>query len=152
MSEPAAAPRPAGLAARSATCSLDAAVARMAGRLSAVLAALDVRGEDQATVGFLRAHAAGVPGGRPADGSCLDLPAPGAAEPVDRLVAALRPSPMEIDLLVLACAAHHHEGLAAVFRGLHPQGQPWPSVGLAGLLAEHGALASKDTADRLPCP
>jgi hypothetical protein len=124
---------------------LDAAVARLAGRLAAVL---DAVGGDAATVAFLRAHAAGAPPATAGDGTCLDLPRPGAPDPVHRLVGALRPDPAEVDLLVLAAAPHHHEGLAAVLRDLHPLRLPWPTVGLAGLLAQHGALGAAPPGSR----
>lgn len=119
---------------------LDDAVARLSGRLAAVLRALDGAGTD-AGAAFLQSQADRAPAGVPADNSCLDLPRPGAEQPVHRLLAALGPDAQEIDLLVLAASAHHHEGIASVLRGLHPEGRPWPTVGLAGLMAEHGALA-----------
>ncbi|SFO74829.1 ATPase family associated with various cellular activities (AAA) [Geodermatophilus dictyosporus] len=113
---------------------LDDALARMAGRLAV---ALDVVGED-AGARFLRGlPGAGAPG--PADGGCLDLPS-GPTQPVDRLVAGLALGTAERDLLALVLVGSHHEGVAAVLRGLHPQGRPWPTVGLAGSLAELGGL------------
>lgn len=124
-----AAPRPPALAD---------AVARMSGRLAAVLEALDGNGPAAA---FLRGHEQAASGAPPADGSCLELPRPGTEEPIHHLLTALRPQPLEVDLLVLAAAAHHHEGIASVLRSLHPEAKPWPTVGLAGLLAEHGVLA-----------
>src|SRR3954449_1009935 len=125
---------------------LDDAVARLGARLAGVLRALKGAGHD-ADAAFLQGHADQAPAGQPADGSCLDLPRPGAEQPVHRLFAALGPDPLEIDLLVLAASAHHHEGIASVLRGLHPEGRPWPTVGLAGLMAEFGALAATARAD-----
>jgi hypothetical protein len=113
---------------------LDAGLARMAGRLAGVL---DLVGDD-AGARFLR----GLPGSTAApaaDGGCLDLPT-GARQPVDRLVAGLALGPTDRDLLLLALLGHHHEGIPAVLRGLHPAGRPWPTVGLAATLAERGAL------------
>ena len=34
-------------------------------------------------------------------------------------------------MLFLVAAAHHHEGVSAILRRLHPSGQPWPTAGLA---------------------
>jgi AAA+ superfamily predicted ATPase len=132
-------PRQRAHGGRSAAGALDDAVSRLAGRLAT---ALDALGGDEPAVGFLHGYAQYAPARQPADGTCLDLPVPGTAEPVHRLFAALRPLPLEIDLLVLAAAAHHHEGIASVLRGLHPEGRPWPTAGLAGVLAEAGALAA----------
>ncbi|WP_138760696.1 ATP-binding protein [Modestobacter altitudinis] len=125
---------------------LDDALARMAGRLAV---ALDAVG-DGAGARFLRGlPGAGAPG--PADGGCLDLPA-GAAQPIDRLVSGLRLGTAERELLALALLAHHHEGVAAVLRTLHPHGRPWPTVGLAGALAELGALAGTASRAQLRAP
>jgi ATP-dependent 26S proteasome regulatory subunit len=117
---------------------LDRALARLAGRLAE---ALEQVGGDPASVAFLRSQAAPVSAGRASDGTCLDLLAGGHVEPVDRLVTRLALPPIECDLAVLAALAHQHEGTAAILRGLHPQGHPWATVGLAGTLAELGLLA-----------
>jgi len=114
---------------------LEDALARMAVRLADVVAGLG----DVTAARFLRGLPAPQRPGPP-DGGCLDL-ATGAAEPVDRLVRALALGAADRDLLVLSLLAHHHEGVAAVLRDVHPQGQPWATVGLAALLAEGGALA-----------
>src|SRR4051794_33926019 len=109
---------------------LDAGLARMAGRLAV---ALDLVGDD-GSAHFLR----GLPGAAapgPLDGGCLDLPT-GAAQPIDRLVSGLALGALDRDLLLLTLVGHHHEGVAAVLRGLHPAGRPWPTVGLAAALAE----------------
>ena len=114
---------------------LDAALERMALRLADVVEGLG----DAAAARFLRGmQVLACPA--PPDGGCLDLPV-GPAEPVDRLVRALALGATERDLLVLSLLAHHHEGVSAVLRGLHPYGLPWPTVGLAALLAEHGSSA-----------
>lgn len=54
--------------------------------------------------------------------------------PLDRLVARFGLSEEEHDLLVLAGLPEEHEGLATTFRGLHPHGEPRPTIGLAALL------------------
>src|SRR5688572_181632 len=74
------------------------------------------------------------------DGGCVALPS-GPAEPIDRLAAGLALTAADRDLLVLALLGHHHEGVAAILRGLHPRGEPWATAGLACLLAERGAVA-----------
>jgi hypothetical protein len=113
---------------------IDAALDTMAGRLGAVLLALD----DENSGAFLASLGPPPPAG--ADGGVLPLPH-GRPQPVDRLVAALGLSALDRDLLVLALLGHRHEGVAAILRGLHPQGRPEPTLGLAGTLAEHGVLA-----------
>ena len=55
-------------------------------------------------------------------------------EPIDRLVAALALTPVELDLLLLAGLAEEHEGYAAVLRRVHPAGEPYPTAGLAARL------------------
>ncbi|MDD9206910.1 ATP-binding protein [Georgenia sp. 10Sc9-8] len=61
----------------------------------------------------------------------LDVPADDAASPLARLRDRMTPTPEELELLALAGLAEEHEGLASTFRELHPQGEPWPTVGLA---------------------
>lgn len=58
--------------------------------------------------------------------------------PLDRLVTRFGLSEEEHDLLVLAGLPEEHEGLATTFRGLHPQGDPRPTVGLAALVLGGG--------------
>lgn len=116
---------------------LDEAAARLCGRLAV---AVDALGDPDAAR-FLASLADGASPTLSVDGDCLGLPTGATTEPVDRLVRALRPTPLELDLLVLAALAHHHEGAGAVMRSLHPDGQPWPTVGLVGSLAERGLLA-----------
>jgi hypothetical protein len=58
------------------------------------------------------------------------------AGPIDLLAAGLVLIDLEVDLLVLAGLPEEHEGLADVFRSLHPQQVPRPAVGLATRLAE----------------
>jgi hypothetical protein len=60
--------------------------------------------------------------------------APGEVHPIDRVAQKLRLSPVELDLVYLAGAADAHEALAAVFRALHPSGEPRPTFGLAASL------------------
>jgi hypothetical protein len=125
-------------ASRSTPSRLDDATVRLVGRLAF---AVDELG-DAAGARFLASLAEDVPPTLSLDGDCLGLPTGGVTEPIDRLISALRPSPMELDLLVLAALAHHHEGVAAVLRSLHPDRRPWPTVGLAVRMAERGLLAS----------
>ncbi|HEU5387288.1 MAG TPA: ATP-binding protein [Streptosporangiaceae bacterium] len=121
--------------ARHAPTRIDAALDAMLSRLGQ---ALDAVGDEQAAR-FLRSL---VPDPPPAaaDGGVLGLPH-GDPQPVDRLVTALGLGAGERDLLVLSLAGHCHEGVAAILRGLHPDGMPWPTVGLAATLAERGSLA-----------
>lgn len=121
--------------ARLASPRIDAALDAMVSRLGR---ALDAVGDEQAAR-FLRSLAPG-PAAPAADGGVLGLPQ-GTPQPVDRLVKALGLGAAERDLLVLSLVAHCHEGVAAILRGLHPEGRPWPTVGLAATLAEHGCLA-----------
>lgn len=113
------------------------ALVRMGRRLGR---ALEVLGDHDAAARFLAEFGDGVADDLPGDGSCLALPI-SDLQPVDRLVARLGPSPLEIDLLVLAALPHHHEATAAILRGLHPEGRAWPTAGLAALLADLGLLA-----------
>lgn len=114
------------------------ALDRMAGRLADALASI---GSDETAVQFLQEVASGAPASLFAQGSCVDLPVGGGEQPIDRLASRLAPAPFELDLLVLTGLAHHHEAIAAILRSLHPEARPWPTVGLAGVLAELGLLA-----------
>jgi hypothetical protein len=59
--------------------------------------------------------------------------------PLDRVVAYFGLSRPETDLLLLAGLAEEHEGLAGIFRALHPYAEPHLSAGLAALvLSETG--------------
>ena len=59
--------------------------------------------------------------------------------PLDRVAARFGLSPHEVDLLLLAGLAEEHEGLAGIFRALHPYAEPHLSAGLAALvLSEAG--------------
>ncbi len=78
------------------------------------------------------------------DGGVLDLPQ-GQLQPVDRLVCSLDPTPTERDLLILSLASHRNAEVAAVLRELHPEGRPWPTLGLAVELATRGLLAGVDS-------
>jgi hypothetical protein len=53
------------------------------------------------------------------------------ATPLDRLSRSGLLDETDIDLLVFAGLADEHEGFAALFRALHPRGEPRPSVSLA---------------------
>jgi hypothetical protein len=63
-----------------------------------------------------------------------------ATGPMDLLVAGLALTDLEADLLVLAGLPEEHEGLADVFRSVHPQHVPRPGVGLATRLAEASGM------------
>ncbi|HEX9991998.1 MAG TPA: hypothetical protein VGB14_03635, partial [Acidimicrobiales bacterium] len=62
----------------------------------------------------------------------------GAPEPLACLAAGLGATPAECDAVVLAGLADHHEALSATFRLLHPDDDPWPTLGLAAQLATAG--------------
>ncbi|WP_319549549.1 ATP-binding protein [Desulfogranum marinum] len=64
-------------------------------------------------------------------GSLLDRINPVDHHPLHLLIGGFGFSPCEVDLLLLAGMADEHEGFADIFRTLHPQGQPRPTVGLA---------------------
>lgn len=69
-------------------------------------------------------------------GSALaeESPAP-LAQPLECLARYYSLSRAEVDVLLLAGLPEEHEGLASTFRQLSPQGEPRPTVGLAGLVA-----------------
>lgn len=75
-------------------------------------------------VRFLRVHGDAVD----------DAGDPLVPEPIDRLVAALALTPVELDVLLLAGLAEEHEGYAAALRRIHPLGEPYPTAGLAARL------------------
>jgi len=106
-------------------------VARLAGRLAAFLGAAFPQpdGPLAQNLAFLRAAASAVPG---------PLPAMDAAEPLARLTARLGLAEAEVEWLLLAGMPEDHEGYAAVFRTLHPRGEPRPTVGLAAQLFARG--------------
>lgn len=58
----------------------------------------------------------------------------GSLHPIDRLAGALRFSPLEIEILLLAGLSEEHEGYAAILRSLHPRSEARVSVGLAAQL------------------
>jgi ATPase family associated with various cellular activities (AAA) len=104
-------------------------LARETGRIAARLAELvAVAGEGDPmladAVRFLRVR-----------GDTLEGPGdPLVPEPIDRLVAALGLTPVELDLLLLAGLAEEHEGYAAALRRIHPAGEPYATAGLAARL------------------
>src|SRR5919201_4229739 len=101
----------------------------LAGRLAERLG--DVAADGDALSGaaaFLRSMA-GAADDRPADAE-----PPIDAQPLDRLVAGLECSPVEVDLLLLAGLAEEHEGYAGVLRRISPTGEPFPTAGLAAQL------------------
>jgi ATPase family protein associated with various cellular activities (AAA) len=114
---------------------IDAALDAMVSRLAR---ALDAVGDEQAAR-FLRSLAPDLTAPA-ADGGVLGLPQ-GGLQPVDRLIKALGIGATERDLLVLSLVGHRHEGVAAILRGLHPEGRPWATLGLAATLADQGCLS-----------
>ena len=77
-----------------------------------------------------------------------------APDPFDLLVFGLGLEDSEADLLLLAGLPEEHEGLADVFRTLHPQHVPRPGVGLAVRLVEAsgiGPMHSPAAAGRRTC-
>jgi len=122
---------------------VDAALHAMVSRLGQALGAV---GDDQAAR-FLRSLAPD-PVGPAADGGILGLPQ-GAPQPVDRLVKALGIEPTDQDLLILSLVGHCHEGVAAILRGLHPEGRPWATLGLAATLTEQGCIAGLTSRSQL---
>lgn len=54
---------------------------------------------------------------------------------LERLRIRLDLSELDTELVLLAGLAEEHQGLAATLRSLHPTGDPWPTLGLAALLA-----------------
>jgi hypothetical protein len=108
---------------------LEREVARAAARLAAFLAASFPHSDGDLAdgVAFLETIARSpVHNGRPA--------ARDDDDPLARLVAAFDLSDDEAGLLVLAGLPEEHEGFSAIFRSLHPRGEPYPSVGLAAQL------------------
>jgi hypothetical protein len=104
---------------RSPAARLAVEVDRIAGRLAELL-------PDGRDAAFLHAMVA--------EPKAVEPPVAGAVHPLDRLTGALGLSPVELDLLVLAGLAEEHEGYAAVLRGIHPRGEPAPTLGLAARL------------------
>jgi hypothetical protein len=75
--------------------------------------------------------------------------------PLDALAERFVLTPQEVDLLLLAGLPEEHEGIAATFRGLHPQGEPHPTAGLAALILNNalvpgGAVFPSDAVDARP--
>jgi ATPase family protein associated with various cellular activities (AAA) len=103
--------------------------ALMAGRLAALLERLPAAAAGPLADGrrFLLALADTAPEARTSEG-----------DPLDRLVAALRLSQLETDLLVLAGLPEHHEGCAGVLRHVHPRGEPAATTGIAAQLFAPG--------------
>ncbi|WP_283559142.1 ATP-binding protein [Paenarthrobacter sp. PH39-S1] len=69
--------------------------------------------------------------------------------PLDALAARFALTPPEVDLLLLAGLPEEHEGIAATFRGLHPQSEPHPTAGLAALILNN-TLVAADAVDARP--
>jgi hypothetical protein len=107
---------------------LSAQAARVALRIAALVEANCTPPSSQPAVAFLRAWAehAGQAGAGAAD----------PASPLERIRERYELGPLALDLLLLAGLPEEHEGLAATFRALHPQGDPRPTLGLAARLAD----------------
>lgn len=140
MSEPLARPAPFVVPADPGErLAFEAAV--LADRLAELLrrALPDAEGPLAAGRAFVEraAAAAGELGGEPSpvgwQEGALDR-TPETPQPLDRLAGSLALSPFEVDLVLLAGLAEEHEGFSDLFALLHPQGHPWPTVGLAARL------------------
>jgi hypothetical protein len=86
-------------------------------------------GTEDANAAFLRAWADAM------TSALADAAETGTPSPLHQLVNRLQLSDLEADLLVLAGLSEEHEGLADVFRTLHPQRVPRPGAGLAVRIA-----------------
>ena len=112
--------------------------ARVADQAIALAAVIERHGSKDAgadrTVSFLREWAGtSLPDAGPA------LARVSLDHPLDRVLSCFGLSPYEVDLLLLAGLAEEHEGLAGIFRALHPYAEPHLSAGLAALvLSETG--------------
>ena len=101
-------------------------IGRLSGRLADLIAGMGPGHDTLApSVGFLRGMAQRS-GDTPRDSS----------DPLARLTDKFSLSPLLQDLVVLSGMPESHEGLAAVFRSLHPRGESRPTVGLAAQLFE----------------
>jgi ATP-dependent 26S proteasome regulatory subunit len=110
-------------------------VALLCARLAEMLSATPVSLEDPVPAGieFLRTLAQMANGDQALSGRV----AAGEREreqPIGRIASAYNLAPAEIDLLVLVGMPEEHEGLASLFRTLHPRGEPRPTAGLAAQL------------------
>jgi ATP-dependent 26S proteasome regulatory subunit len=110
-------------------------VALLSGRLAEMLSATPVSLEAPVSDGieFLRTFAQMANG----DQALAARVAAGErerAQPIGRIASAYNLAPAEIDLLLLAGMAEEHEGIASLFRTLHPRGEPRPTAGLAAQL------------------
>jgi len=110
-------------------------VAIMAGRLAELLDRLPVRDEPSIDGrSFLWSLYESMSSGRPVDDweeGPLDRGPARPPHPLDNLVSGVGLSRVELELVLLAGMADEHEGLSALFRVLHPAGEPRPTVGLA---------------------
>ena len=105
--------------------SLALRTAQMAARLAELVGNIGADAEPSIER-FLRAMAAAPDG------------AASAAQPLERLAAALRLAPAEVDLIVLAGLAEEHEGYAAALRRLSPTNDPFATCGLAAQVLSPG--------------
>ena len=107
---------------------LSAQAARVALRIAALVEANCTPTSLQPAVAFLRAWAEQALQAGPQTA--------GPASPLERIRERYGLGPLAVDLLLLAGLPEEHEGLAATFRALHPQGDPRPTLGLAARLAD----------------
>jgi hypothetical protein len=107
----------------------------LAGRLRAFLDRVlaESRGADGRE--FLQSAYAAAAAGRPIDTFTRDpLSRSDPHDPLARLARALGLTPLDAELCLLAGMPEEHEGFAAVFRSLHPRGEPRPTAALAAQL------------------
>ena len=107
--------------------------AQAAAQAIALAAVIERHGSKDAgadrTASFLREWA-----GTSRPDAVLTLTRASLDHPLDRVAAHFGLSPYEVDLLLLAGLAEEHEGLACIFRALHPYTEPHLSAGLAALV------------------
>ncbi|MBB5019146.1 hypothetical protein HNQ59_002444 [Chitinivorax tropicus] len=103
-------------------------------RLASVLDQAALQDEQtQQTLAFLHGHWQQAMAWHPTAGEVG-----GTGSLLDRLCRQLKLSADERLLLILAGMAEEHEGFVASFVGLHPRGEPFPTVGLFARLACQG--------------
>ena len=118
------------IATRPASCeTLHARAAHMAREVAAVVERIGstVSGAPE-TAAFLREWAETID-----DRYAFDL------QPLDHLADRFGLSPVECDLLVLAGLPEVHEGVAASFRAMNPNDEPWPTAGIAAVVLDDRA-------------
>jgi hypothetical protein len=112
-------------------------VARVSGRIAALLRSMLPAGARDERVAFLDAY------GAPAQDTR-------GTSAVIRLANVFDLSATDLDLLVLAALPEEHEGFCHVLRSLHPRGEPRATVALAAQLLDDGPEHSARPTDRWP--